>query len=90
MTTGRLFAQTTLAAIITVASLSITIAGEEKPVAVGDLPEAVTAAIQKALPQGVIRRAASEKEWGRLVYEVKVRSEGTTYQVEVRPDGRVV
>ncbi|MCO5165074.1 MAG: PepSY domain-containing protein [Planctomycetes bacterium] len=63
-------------------------AGE--PIPLEELPVAVVEAIEQRFPGAQLLAAEREHDDGRLLYEVKVKSEGALYEVEVTEDGVVV
>ena len=54
------------------------------------LPSPVTAAIKNRFPKSELLLAEKDLENGRVIYEVKVRSEGQKYDVDVTPDGKIL
>lgn len=63
-------------------------AGE--PIPLEELPVAVVEAVEQRFPGAQLLAAEREHDDGRLRYEVKVRSEGALYEVDVTEDGVVV
>ena len=61
-----------------------------KDVAADQLPGAVSEAIKRQFPKGEIVSAERETDHGKVKYEVKVTSEGKTYEVDVEEGGRVI
>ena len=73
---------------VAIASAGALWAGEK--VAIGDLPAAVRAAVMERFPSGELVSAEKETDDGRIKFEVKVRSEGKKYEVEVSPAGKIL
>lgn len=64
--------------------------GDEKDVALVDLPAGVKAAAMKAAPDFVLEEASVETEKGHLVYTLEGKSGGSAYELEIDADGRVL
>jgi hypothetical protein len=54
------------------------------------LPGPVTAAVKNKLPGSEILRAEMDSENGKVNYELKVKSKGQIYDVDVTPNGKVL
>lgn len=65
------------------------VAFQEK-VPINRLPGPVTAAIKNKLPGSEILQAEMDSENGKVKYELKVKSKGQVYDVDVAPDGKVL
>jgi len=62
----------------------------QENVPINRLPSPVAAAIKNRFPKSEMLSAEKELENGRVKYEVKVRSEGQNYDVDVTPGGRIL
>jgi len=69
-----------------------TIIAEEKEtkVAVGDLPEAVRATLEKEAPGAAIEEIEMEEEDGKVVYEIEVKIDGKEVDLEIAADGTLL
>jgi hypothetical protein len=57
----------------------------------GTCPDAVTSAVEKAYPQAKISKCKSEKEDGKVQFEVKlVTEEGKKLELDVSPEGAIL
>ena len=63
---------------------------KDKNVKIADLPEAVTAAVKKACPDGTITEAEIEKEHGTTIYEIELKVGKNEAEVEVTADGTII
>jgi hypothetical protein len=66
-----------------------TVAFQEN-VPINRLPSPVTAAIKNRFPGSEILRAEMDSDHGKVKYELKVKSKGQIYDVDVAPDGKVL
>jgi len=62
----------------------------QENVPINRLPSPVTAAIKNRFPKSELLSAEIDRENGKVKYEVKVRSEGQKYDVDVTPDGKIL
>jgi hypothetical protein len=62
----------------------------QENVPISRLPSPVTAAIKNRFPKSELLSAEIDREDGKVKYEVKVRSEGQKYDVDVTPDGKII
>jgi hypothetical protein len=62
----------------------------QENVPINKLPGPVTAAIKNKFPKSELLSAEIDRENGKIKYEVKVRSEGQNYDVDVTPDGKIL
>jgi len=62
----------------------------QEDVPINRLPSPVTAAIKNRFPGGEILRAEMDSDHGKVKYELKVKSKGQLYDVDVAPDGKVL
>ena len=63
---------------------------KEREIDPSDLPSAVRAAVEAAIPGGQIVEAEVETENGKEVYEVEVEADGKEFEVEVTASGEVL
>lgn len=63
---------------------------ENDNVPINQLPSPVTAAIKNRFPKSELLWAEKDWEDGNLRYEVKVRSKGQVYDVDVTPSGKIL
>jgi hypothetical protein len=101
-----MFSRITLALVVAVAFQMTSRAGENasinrftKPVAavafqenvpINRLPSPVTAAIKNRFPKSELLSAEKDLENGRVKYEVKVRSDGQNYDIDVTSSGKIL
>lgn len=78
-----------LSTTIAILGAGFAAADDDYPVAVEDLPQAVTAAVQAHLPGAEIVSAKSDEDDGRRQFELKAEYNDLLLRVEVRPDGRI-
>src|SRR5262245_34159194 len=62
----------------------------QENVPINRLPGPVAAAIKNRFPKGEMLLAEKDLENGRVKYEVKVRSDGQNYDVDVTPGGKIL
>ena len=62
----------------------------QENVPINQLPSPVTAAIKNRFPKSELLSAEKDLENGRVKYEVKVRSDGKNYDVDVTPSGKII
>ncbi len=62
----------------------------QENVPINQLPSPVTAAIKNRFPKSELLWAEKDLENGRVKYEVKVRSNGQNYDVDVTPSGKIL
>jgi hypothetical protein len=62
----------------------------QENVPINQLPSPVTAAIKKRFPKSELLEAEKDLENGKVKYEVKVRSDGQNYDVDVTPKGKIL
>jgi hypothetical protein len=63
---------------------------EQDYVPINQLPNPVTTAIKNRFPKGELLSAEKDLERGMVKYEVKVRSEGKIYNIDVTPAGKIL
>jgi hypothetical protein len=102
----QMFSRIALALVVAVAFQMTAWAGENAPinllprpgaaadfqenVPINRLPSPVTAAIKSRFPKGELLMAERDLENGRVKYELKVRSNGQNYDVDVTPSGKIL
>ena len=102
----QMFSRIALALVVAVAFQMTARAGKNAPinrlsrpgaaatfqenVPINRLPGPVTAAIKNRFPKGELLSAEIDRENGRVKYELKVRSEGQIYDVDVTPGGKII
>ena len=102
----QMFSRIALALVVAVAFQMTAWAGKNAPinlltrpgapatfqenVPINRLPSPVTAAIKNRFPKSELLSAEIDRENGKVKYEVKVRSEGQRYDVDVTPDGKII
>jgi hypothetical protein len=102
----QIFSRIALAMVVAVAFQITTRAGKNAPihrlskpdaavafqenVPINRLPSPVTAAIKNRFPKSELLSAEIDRENGKVKYEVKVRSEGQKYDIDVTPDGKIL
>jgi hypothetical protein len=59
-------------------------------IAADKLPEKIKATINKRLPGAEITSAEKEKEDGKVVYDIELKSEGRKYEMDILEDGTIV
>jgi len=62
----------------------------QENVPINRLPSPVTAAIKNRFPKSELLRAEKDLENGKVIYEVKVRSDGQNYDIDVTPSGKIL
>jgi len=62
----------------------------QENVPINRLPNPVTAAIKNRFPKSELLSAEKDLENGKVKYEVKVRSDGKNYDVDVTPSGKIL
>ncbi len=62
----------------------------QENVPINQLPKPVTDAIKNRFPKSQMLGAEKDLENGRVKYEVKVRSNGQNYDIDVTPSGRIL
>jgi hypothetical protein len=62
----------------------------QENVPINRLPSPVTAAIKNRFPKSELLSAEIDRENGRVKYEVKVKSDGQYYDVDVSPSGKIL
>jgi hypothetical protein len=70
-------------------SFGVAVAFQEN-VPINRLPGPVTAAIKSRFPKAELLWAEKDLENGKVIYEVKVRSDGQNYDVDVTPSGKIL
>jgi uncharacterized membrane protein YkoI len=102
----QMFSRIALALIVAVAFQMTAWAGKNAPInrlsipgaaiafqehiSLNQLPNPVTAAIKNRFPKSELLSAEKDLENGKVIYDVKVRSEGQVYELDVTPDGRII
>ena len=77
------------AALLGLLGLSGPAFGDEKKVAVEDLPKAVLKAAKAKFPEAKIRGASKEVEGGETMYEVELSVDGKNVDLLIEPDGEI-
>jgi hypothetical protein len=62
----------------------------QENVPINRLPSPVTAAIKNRFPKSELLWAEKDMDNGRIIYEVKLRSDGQNYDVDVTPSGKII
>lgn len=62
----------------------------QENVPINRLPSPVTAAIKNRFPKSELLSAEKDLENGKVKYEVKVRSDGQNYDIDVTPSGKII
>jgi hypothetical protein len=62
----------------------------QENVPINRLPGPVTATIKNRFPGSEILQAEMDSDHGRVKYELKVKSKGQIYDVDVAPDGKIL
>jgi hypothetical protein len=73
-----------------VATTGLCRADDEEKVPLNKLPKAVTEAVKKKFPKAELVSAEKEKEDGKIVYELNFKNEGSTVEVIVTPEGKIL
>ncbi len=68
----------------------VTAVAFQENVSINRLPSRVTAAIKNRFPGSEILRAEMDSDHGMVKYELKVKSKGQIYDVDVTPNGRIL
>ncbi len=80
-----------LCGVVTVLVLAATVrADDEEKVPLDKLPKAVVEAVKKKFPKAELVGAAKEKEDGKDVFEVAIKAEGTTMDITLTPEGKIL
>lgn len=64
--------------------------GEEKEIALSELPDKVREAAEGAVDGIVLKEAEMEKEDGKWIYEVEGVADGKEYEIEITPEGKIL
>src|SRR5262249_16782109 len=75
--------------LVVLVLLSPSTRADEKPVARGKAPEAVSGGVKKAFPKADWVGAARETEGDKVEYEVSIKAEDPTIDVMAPPDGKI-
>jgi hypothetical protein len=102
----QMFSQIALALVIAVAGQMTALAGKNAPinrllrpitvtdlqenVPVKQLPSPVTAAIKNRFPKSELLLAERDMDNGKVIYEVKVRSNGQIFDLDITPSGKIL
>ena len=78
-----------LVAIVAFALLSGTTRADEKKLEIKDLPQAVTDAVKAKFPDAELLKASTEKENGKVEYEVDIKHKGQKIDVTLTEDGKI-
>jgi len=62
----------------------------QENVPINRLPNPVTAAIKNRFPKSELLWAEKDMDNGRVIYEVKLRSDGQNYDIDVTPSGKII
>jgi hypothetical protein len=62
----------------------------QETVSINQLPGPVSAAIKNRFPKSQILWAKKDLDDGMVKYEVKVRSNGQVYDIDVTPSGKII
>ena len=65
-------------------------AGEDKKVALSDVPESAQAAIKKFAGENTVSKIKQKSEDGKIVYEAKLKINDLKQEIEVLADGTVI
>jgi hypothetical protein len=68
----------------------VTAADFQDNVPIKQLPSPVTAAIKNRFPKGELLLAERDVDNGRVIYEVKVRSNGQIFDLDITPSGKII
>jgi uncharacterized membrane protein YkoI len=78
------------AALLGLSGLSATAAlADEKKISVEDLPKVVLKAAKKAFPEAKIVGASKETDEGETIYEVEMKLDGKSIDVEIDDEGEI-
>jgi hypothetical protein len=69
---------------------TVTVVPFQETVPINRLPSPVTAAIKNRFPKSQLLRAERDLDNGMVKYEVKVRSNGQIFDIDVTPGGRIL
>jgi hypothetical protein len=102
----QIFSRITLALAVAVAFQMAAWAGRNAPinwlprtiaavafqenVPIDKLPSQVTAAIKNKFPGSELLLAEKDVENGKVIFEVKVRSKGQIYDLDITPEGKIL
>jgi hypothetical protein len=62
----------------------------QENVPINRLPSPVTAAIKNRFPKSELILAEKDLDNGKVIYEVKVRSDGQIFDLDVTPSGKII
>jgi hypothetical protein len=62
----------------------------QENVPINRLPSPVTSAIKNRFPKSELLLAEKDLDNGRVIYEVKLRSDGQVYDIDVTPSGKII
>jgi len=77
-----------IVAIFALAGSTVAMAGER--VQVDKIPQAVSDAVQKQLPNSKIESAERDSDDGKMKYELNVTHENAKYEFDVAEDGTIL
>lgn len=102
----QMFSRIALALLVAVAFQMTAWAGENAPinrlprpgvtanfqenVPINRLPGPVTAAIKNRFPKSELLLAERDVDNGRVIYEVKIRSNGQIFDLDITPSGKIL
>lgn len=78
-----------LSVAVTMLAAGLAVADDDYPVAVEDLPQAVSASVQAYFPGAEIVSAKTDEDDGRRTFDLKVDYKDLVLRVETRADGRI-
>jgi hypothetical protein len=76
-------------AIVTLALASTASRADEKKLKIKDLPQAVVDAVKAKFPDAELVKASTEKEDGKVQYEVGIKNKGQKIDVTLTEDGKI-
>ena len=62
----------------------------QENVPINQLPSPITAAIKNRFPKSELLLAEKDVDNGRVIYEVKVRSNGQIFDLDITPSGKIL
>ncbi len=75
---------------VTLLTTSCALLEDEQEIPLSEVPPAVLAAAQQAVPGIVIEEAELEKEDGQTVYELSGSADGREYEIEISGTGEIL
>ena len=77
-------------ALLGLFGLAAAVRADGEKVAPDKLPKAVMDAIKGRFPDAEITSAEKEKEDGKVVYDIELKSKGKKYEMDIKEDGTIV